>query len=65
MFYKSSNRSTVLDRQPTQSNDHKNPTEDRLPQNDLVDANRRAEEAKKSKLSVFEKELLQAWFQDQ
>jgi len=64
MFYKSSNRSTVLDRQPTQSNDHQNPTED-LPQSDLVDARRRAEEGKKSKLSVFEKELLQAWFQDQ
>ena len=34
-------------------------------QQDLVDANRRADEARKSKLSVFEKELLQAWFQDQ
>ncbi len=64
MFYKSSNRSTVLDRKP-QHNDHQNPTEDTLTQTELLEANRRAEQAKKAKLSVFEKELLQAWFQDQ
>ena len=64
MFYKSSNRSTVLDRPQAQKNDHQNPSEEVLSQNDLVEANRRAEQAKKSKLSVFEKELLQAWFQE-
>lgn len=64
MFYKSSNRSTVLDRPQAQKNDHQNPSEDALPQGDLVEAKERAERAKKSKLSVFEKELLQAWFQE-
>jgi hypothetical protein len=65
MFYKSSNRSTVLDRQPAQKNDHQNPTEDRLTEIELIEARRRAEQHKQSKLSVFEKELLQAWYQDQ
>lgn len=64
MFYKSSNRSTVLDRKP-QHNDHENPTEDTLTQTELLEANRRAAQTKQAKLSVFEKELLQAWFQDQ
>jgi hypothetical protein len=64
MFYKSSNRSTVLDRAQAQKNDHQNPSEDALPQSDLVKANEQAEQAKRAKLSVFEKELLQAWFQE-
>lgn len=64
MFYKSSNRSTVLDRKP-QHNDHQNPTEDTITQFELLDAKRAAEQTKQAKLSVFEKELLQAWFEDQ
>jgi hypothetical protein len=64
MFYKSSNRSTVLDRPQSQNNDHQNPSEEALPQSDLVKAKQQAEAAKRAKLSVFEKELLQAWFQE-
>lgn len=64
MFYKSSDRSTVLDRQPSQRNDHQNPSEDRIAEGQLLEASRKAEETKRANLSVFEKELLQAWFQD-
>jgi hypothetical protein len=64
MFYKSSNRSTVLDRQESHRNDHINPSEDPQTEHALSQASRDAEQAKRAKLSVFEKELLQAWFQD-
>ena len=38
MFYKSSNRSTVLDIQQTQRNDHQNPSEEGVVENELVEA---------------------------
>ncbi|MDB5321671.1 MAG: hypothetical protein JWN40_3302 [Phycisphaerales bacterium] len=64
MFYKSSSRSTVLDRQPPQVNDHINPLEDEVIETQLIEAQRRSEKLKNPKLSSFEKELLQAWSQD-
>jgi hypothetical protein len=67
MFYKNSNRSTVLGRIGVQRNDHQNPKEDLL-----LDLAERVVEAdkqtppppKNTKLSAFERELLQAWAQD-
>ncbi|MCW3005266.1 MAG: hypothetical protein JWQ20_4564 [Conexibacter sp.] len=72
MFYKSSGRSTVLERIESQRNDHHNGSED-----GVVDApgfaaefararaEREAAAAQgKPKLSAFEQELLQAWAQD-
>jgi hypothetical protein len=64
MFYKSSSRSTVLQRQESQRNDHLNPTEDEVVETQLLEAQRRAETLNNPKLSPFEKELLQAWSQD-
>ena len=64
MFYKSSSRSTVLQRQESQRNDHLNPAEDEVIETQLLEAQRRAEALNNPKLSAFEKELLQAWSQD-
>jgi hypothetical protein len=65
MFYKSSSRSTVLDRQPAlQANDHVNPQEDEILETQLIEAQQRSQKLRNPKLSNFEKELLQAWSQD-
>jgi hypothetical protein len=64
MFYKSSRRSTVLARPEAGGNDHVNPVEDEVIETRLIEAQRRAEALENPKLSVFEKELLQAWSQD-
>ncbi len=64
MFYKSSSRSTVLDRQPFQANDHVNPLEDEILETHLIEAQQRSQKLRNPKLSSFEKELLQAWSQD-
>ena len=64
MFYKSSTRSTVLNRPDVSRNDHINPAEDEVIETHLIEAQRRAEALKNPKLSAFEKELLQAWSQD-
>ena len=64
MFYKSSSRSTVLDRPPVQANDHFNPLEDEIIETQLIEAQQRSQKLRNPKLSSFEKELLQAWSQD-
>jgi len=64
MFYKASNRSTVLTPRESQANDHVNPLEDEVNEVQLIEARRRAEALGNPKLSAFERELLQAWSQD-
>jgi hypothetical protein len=64
MFYKSTSRSTVLERHQTVRNDHINPVEDEVVETQLIEAQRRSEALNNHKLSAFEKELLQAWWQD-
>jgi hypothetical protein len=63
LFYKSSSRSTVLDRAKSESNDH-----DNLVENELVEAVKQSKKEKpgekKSRLSTFEQELFQAWAED-
>jgi len=64
MFYKSSSRSTVLERHQTVRNDPVNPIEDEVNETQLIEAQRRSEALSNHKLSPFEKELLTAWWQD-
>jgi hypothetical protein len=64
MFYKSSSRSTVLERQQTVRTDIINPIEDEVNETRLIEAQRRSEALSNHKLSTFEKELMQAWWQD-
>lgn len=64
MFYRSADRSTVLSRPRPDHNDHDSAAEDPALIAALVEARRSAEQKTKSKLSAFEKELLQAWAQD-
>ena len=64
MFYKRSQRSTILTRPETGRNDHVNPAEDEVVETRLTEAQRRAEALENPKLSAFDKELLQAWSQD-
>jgi hypothetical protein len=64
MFYKSSSRSTVLERQQINRNDPVNPVEDEVIETQLIEAQRRSEKLSNHKLSTFEKELMQAWWQD-
>lgn len=64
MFYKSSSRSTVLERHQAVRNDPINPVEDEVIETQLIEAQRRSEALSNHKLSTFEKELLQAWWQD-
>jgi hypothetical protein len=64
MFYKSSSRSTVLERHQSVRNDPVNPIDDEVNETRLIEAQRRSEALGNHKLSTFEKELLQAWWQD-
>jgi hypothetical protein len=63
LFYKSSSRSTVLERAKSETNDHDNAVE-----SELVEAVKQAAKKKpadpKSQLSTFEQELFKAWAQD-
>ena len=65
MFYKSSSRSTVLERhQAVRNDDAINPVEDEVVETRLIEAQRRSAALRSHKLSAFEKELMQAWWQD-
>ena len=64
MFYRSFSRSTVLERPHSVRNDPVNPIDDEVNETRLIEAQRRSEALSNHKLSTFEKELLQAWWQD-
>ena len=64
MFYKSFSRSTVLERKQSHHTDPINPFEDEVVETQLIEAQRRSEKLSNHRLSAFEKELLQAWWQD-
>lgn len=63
MFYKSSQRSTVLDKPRTIRNDHENLNEEEVFAAMLTGKNQ-AQAAQSNKLSAFEKDMLAAWKED-
>ncbi len=63
LFYKNIQHSVVPGRQQS-SNPRPVAAEEQIIEDQLLEARRKAKQLQNPKLSAFEKELLQAWFQD-